>query len=433
MIGGQLNQKIDVLALINSSAPVVVPSDYVGMHFRGWPLCNPGYSQEKPWPAAVTTDPDVNGLRFKSYRTHDNGFSHWFQIETAPSVYDPSKLSALDAIVTKMRSAGRTVIYQVYGTPAFYVANADPYRLTPDTYGHPGGQCYPGATVGIEGVSGITALGNFVTMIVNRYNKPGGAWYDAHFATLGKGVQIVEPWNEADIGTDFNFFRGTSGQIVDLAYTVYTAVKSADASVIVLSPSFGLFDYADNYLNSVGSINAGVHGYSCCDAVAVHTYGHTLPYGSFSDIGKSVDILNGYNCGLLRYKSRVKGRPYQDYPMYLTECGISVSYDLSGPNQGYPTAGGALDLAINQSATWRYKYWARMLMLWAAFGFKMAIVYCYDDIFCAWPCNDKPGDGVNGACSLINDRVAGKTITACTYSIGGEVTLAFSDSTFLTV
>lgn len=391
--------------------PVTVPADYVGMHFRGWPITNPAFQQEAPFPQTVSPTPTMG---FGAVRLHDSGFCNWYQIETSQGGYNWSNL---DTIVTRHRTDGRTVMFELLGAPQFYIANADPKKAALDTYAVAGGLCYPGATVGVEGRDGLVGLSNFITALVTRYNAAGGVWRLAN-PTLGRGIDKLECWNEAfNFGSDF--YTGTVAQLVDLAYTIKTAAKAVDSSIIVLSPSSNDCNLLVDWLGTSGAINTTKKGIDGCDAIAMHSYNVALPYGAIANY--TTDCLTGYYKGYYQITSRLKAL-YPTLPVYLTESG--VGYD-------YTTPGAGMELAIAATPDWRYKFWCRMLMLGAAFGYKGWYSYCWERPFSCYMVNDP--NGMQKALTVVHTKVAGKTITSAIYVVGGEVTLKFSDSTSLTV
>lgn len=394
------------------SLPVTVPTDYVGMHFRGWPITNPAFQQEVVFPQTVSPSP--NAMGFGSTRLHDSGFCNWYQIEATQSVYTWTNL---DTIVTAHRQAGRTIIFELLGAPQFYIANADANKLVNDSYAVKGGKCYPGATVAIEGVDGLAGLTNFITALVTRYNAAGGAWRLAN-PTLGRGLDKIECWNEAfNVGSDF--YIGSVAQLVDIAYTIRTAAKSVDASIVVLSPSSNDINLLVDWLGTSGAINTTKKGSDGCDALAVHSYNVMLPYTSMANY--TSDCLTGYYKGYFQIRNRLNTL-YPTLPVYITESGIG--YDFTNPAAG-------MALAIAATPDWRFKFWARMLMLGAAFGYKCWQTYCWERPF---SCNAYADpNGIQKALTTVHTKVGGKTITAASYTVGGEVALTFSDLTTLII
>ena len=249
--------------IIINPMPVVVPADFVGMHFRGWPIYNAALWNSplngQPYPSVASPAP--TGLGFGLWRTHDSGFAFWYQIETSAGVYDWSNL---DTLITTHRSAGRSVIYCGGGSPHFYVSAADQARSFYDAYGGGG---YP--------VNGLTAWGNFIAALVARYNAPAGAWRVAN-PGLGKGLQYLEIWNEPNFDGQ-GFFWGTAAQMVDMSYVALTSAKAVDPAITILSPSFFTSTALQSFLSTSGAVNTGKTGKDGCDAIAWHIYNRPAP------------------------------------------------------------------------------------------------------------------------------------------------------------
>lgn len=404
--------------------PITVPADYVCLTIRGWPVTNGSWHEDVNWPATVSPSPP-NGI-YGSTRTWDTGggCNQWNIIETSAGVYDSTQLALLDQIFTAHRSQGRTVLFQVYGTPQFYIANSDPNKSVPDAFGINGGFCAP-----VTGApsNGLTGLSNFVTMILQRYNRPGvGTWNLAN-PTLGKGINWVECWNEFE--TSSGYWKGTVGNIVDVCYTIRQAVQAVDNTVITLFASSNDVTQTANALNSFGTTNSTKKGSDGCDAVAIHIYDSPLPYTYFGSnvTSTAFDMLNSIYKGFIGIKFYMGTTSIPNADIYITECGIG--YESSGSGA---VPGTALDLACNTtSAKWRHDFWARCMMMGAAWGYKMWDTYCWERVFSCTPMNDT--EGVQKALKTIHQNVAGKTITSGQWWIGGEVSLKFSDGTTLTI
>lgn len=405
---------------IPTKLPVTVPADFVGMHFRHWPIVNAGLSFDLVYPSTISADPAVSGLGYGSVRLHDSGFCNWYQLEPSQGLYNWTNL---DTLITKHRTNGKTVVFCLLGTPQFYIANSNPNKSVQDWYHVNGGHCYPGATVGIEGVNGLTGLSNFITALVTRYNSPSGVWRALN-PTLGKGIAYLEGWNEgitdvADV-SPIKFFKGTMAQLVDMAYTVKTAAKAVDSAITVLSPSGNDIYATALWLNTYGTINTTKKGSDGCDAVALHRYNFNLPGEKFAN--HTEDILNGYYRGGVSVKKALTSTGNGNIPVYISESGIG--YDPTVPTSG-------VNLMQSASPKARYLFWARALMIGAAFGYKTYHTYSWETNYSCYPVNDP--DGIQKAINLIHSHVSGKTITAATYIIGGEVKLTFSDQSVLTV
>lgn len=138
--------------------PVQVPPDFIGMHFHRWPSGKP-----------LSPGPTYG---FGATRSHDYaGLPHgvfWSSIHLGPGIFD---WTALDLWVATHAAQGRTLIYTVYGTPAWVTSAPQ----QPDPYGHPGGSSPPRA---------VAPLHDFITALVQRYNA------------RQTRIQFLEIWNE---------------------------------------------------------------------------------------------------------------------------------------------------------------------------------------------------------------------------------------------
>ena len=392
--------------------PQVVPADFMGLHFRSWPIFDPSLwaGTSQPYPAVAAPAPTIP---FGSVRLVDTGFSYWYQIETSAGVYN---WSSLDTIITTHRAAGRTVIFCVYGTPTFYASAGD--QAYKDYYNRYGGAAYPAST----SPNGLTALGNFVTALITRYNTSGGGWGSqangggTNFSVLGKGIQVLEPWNEpqfGDVGPHNGFFWGTAPQMVDMMYTERTAAKAVDASIIVTGPGNYTVDNLQSELAANGAINTGVNGASLMDAVLYHCYSMTPKGMSFG--AWTTDFQDSSNQGFLQTLAAMKVAGIGSLPIWMGEGGFDANY---------PTD--TLLTAMAAPPSFRYTWLTRQILMAAALGCKKYMLYAWDTPYGCYPSNDPQGS--QKAIEDVHNNVSGKTITSANYVGGGPVTLKFSDS-----
>lgn len=288
-------------------------------------------------------------------------------------------------------------------------------------------------------MDGLTALTNFTTMLVNRYNKVGGAWYNANFATLGKGIQMWETNNEpkmdglgnangSGIGAQVGSFSWmTNTQTVDHAYTQYAAIKAADSSIVVTSPGFTAGTITTTmgvFLPQLGTVNGTKHGSDSCDAIAWHPYRHNQP-GTFWGAWLN-DIVDG-RAGIRTINSWQAAHSY-NFPLVISEVGVDTDSTTADVTRWYA-----------QTPSFRYTWMVRWWMICAAFSVKSVFEW-------KWA-SDSSNDSVhgcsgwwqgdtNGVCQASKDfvvNVQGKTINSGTYTLNGAVTLNFSDGTSWTV
>lgn len=378
----------------------------------------------------------VGMISWKSLRMSQMAEARWNTIETSAGIYSSGALTTLDSIITFQRQNGVTIHGGMYATPLFY---ADDTTNNPNFHDH--------ATLGPWNFQGegafptsLAAVTNFVTMIINRYNKPGGAWYDANFATLGKGIQFWETWNEPNMLSLGNaatssgqkvtsFWWGTPGQTTDMCYTQYAAIKAADPSVVVLSPGFAATAPAgalNTFLTTAGIANPTKTGLLSCDAIAYHPYFMGPPgfyFGTLFTPSNGGSIVSG-TFGVATWASWLKQNGYM-LPLYINEWGFDSGSATTNEVAWYA-----------QSATFKYNWIARTFMCAAACGAKCVMPWNWSE---TGGSSGNSGDwqaDTNGVQKAYNDfaaNVVGKTIVSGTYVLNGPVTLNFSDGTSWTV
>lgn len=384
---------------------VSVPADYVGMHFRSWPIFDSAYwaSAAQPYPSSPAVAP--NSLGYGTYRTHDSVFAWWHRIETAPGVYD---WSSLDTLISTHRSTGKTVTFCMYGTPDFYLSAGNPFKGTVHA-----NSAYPDGTAP-NGVSGLQA---FITALVTRYNSAGGAWRTTN-PSLGKGIQYLELWNEPEFAqTGSGFWVDSVAKFVDLCYYVRTAAKAVDSTLPVNSPGFSGMNWMQQFLQAAGAVNTGQTGLSVSDAVCFHFYTTTPPglkFGSWQAANYDISV------GDASLRTVMAAAGASGKAIYVTESGID--YTAGTTEMGIINA---------QTPAWRRQYWSRLMMMGAALGYRQWCTYSWDTPYACNPQADP--DGIAAAVTDLHNNVAGRTITDAWYFAGGRVGLRFNDGTTLTV
>lgn len=355
--------------------------------------------------------------------------SRWSSIETAPGVYSAEVLADLDSIITFHRQSGVTIIFGVYGTPLFYAQTAaNPTygdHVTVGPWGALGECSYPNS---------LPAVAAFVELIVQRYNLPGGAWFDAHGATLGKGIQYWEPWNEPYMKNSGNeatasgqqvnaYWWGTNSQMVDMVQTQYARVKLLDADIKVSSPAIGDNTLPEGMLGTFFTTTGAVTnktGAESCDAVAYHPYFAGPPGTVFGDWQRPYlgDIVSG-TLGVTLWKSWLARNGYA-HDLWITEWGMDTSSGTATLTAWYA-----------QPDNFRYAWVARVLMAAAAQGVKMFHPWGWDaENSGHWKTDT---GGVVRAYNEFSQRCCGKTILRAAYVPNGSVTLEMSDGTSWTV
>lgn len=379
-----------------------VPDDFLGMCFMRYPVAgaNP-----------------IGLVKMKNHRLSQQYDSQWAAIETSAGVYDAAALAALDSIITFDRQNDISVIMGLYRTPRFYADNTTPNPsytdyITKGPWEHYGECAHP---------TSLGAVADFVDMIISRYNLTGGAWYDQHGATLGKGIQYWEPWNEPPVNassTNTNtsgdgakatsFYWGNKNQLVDLCAVQHETVKALDPSVVVMTPGFSTSPATIlTYLNTTGSEYAETTGADIADQVVWHPYQHgpkRMYFGTWLQ-----DIVDGsYGIRTLRNTLAIGG---YDFPLMISEWGV----DGSG-------GGAMMDAWAAEDASFRFTWIARTLATMAAYGVQSIHPWhwlsdcCFGDLI-----NDT--DGVQAAYNWVADNLVGKTITAVRHYADGKVGL----------
>lgn len=395
-----------VYLIRNGAQPV--PADYVGMHFRAWPLFDSAYwsTASQRFPSAPSAAP-VN-MAYGNYRSHDSVYSWWYRVETTKGVYN---WVSLDTLVTTHKASGKTVNFCMYGVPNWYLADGNPQKGGANSR-----SCYPDAPDGIVG------LNAFITALVTRYNTEGGGWATqpngagTNWSVLGKGIQYLELWNEPEFGSPDGFWIGTAGQFIDLAYNIRTSAKAVDSTLPILSPGFSGTNHLQTFLQATGTINTVVSGLAVVDAVCLHIYTTTpagFKFGSWQAAGYEIlNLHRGLQSVLTTTGATAK-------PVYITETGIDYTANTA-----------ELQIVNAQPPSWRYAWWARMMMMGAALGYRVWGTYAWDTPYVCNP--DSDPDGVAKAVNAVHINVAGKTIRDAWYYSGGEVGMRFSDgSTFV--
>jgi hypothetical protein len=138
-------------------------------------------------------------VRFGSLRLWDSGVT-WRDVETAPGVYDWTRL---DSLVSSAQ-AHRVQVTLVLGmTPSFY---ADAATLPPDR---------------------LTHFADYVRAVMTRYRRFDGR----------RGIAAYQVWNEGNIST---FWTGTPAQLAELTRTVHHVGAEVDPGATIVAPSFAV-------------------------------------------------------------------------------------------------------------------------------------------------------------------------------------------------
>lgn len=353
---------------------VAVPPDFVGMHAHRWPD-----------PVSPLVAPPR--YQFGAARSHDHEGVSWNQIHLGPGRY---AWEALDRWVAAHSEAGRTLIYTLYGTPAWLAQRTD----QKDLYGRPGGASAPRE---------LEPLRDFVAALVARYNTGGR-----------RRVQLLETWNEPRFdGRVQDFWWGSAEQLAAVGRAVYLAAKGVDRGVRVLSPGFN-GDLAGGlsltlpllvaarrsavYQYLTAADGHGGSGRAWCEGLAFHTYnvplaGENVAY--LLGIAKLQKMLELMQCRL---------------PIVNTECGF-----LEGdPFRRLAPAQQAVQLK-------------RLAVMQAAVGVQAVYFYSHDDAFVGNPAVHAE---VGAAIQELHERVAGSVLRQVSLEGGGSVRVVTNRGAF---
>jgi hypothetical protein len=273
---------LPVLREVPIDAPVRVPDRFLGMHFHRWP-------------GGTSTAPTLRfgTVRSLNYDPKDNALGvHWSGIHLAPDRFD---WSVLDRWVDTHASAGRDLMYTVYGTPAW--VSSRPQR--PDPYGLKGGASRP---------VDPSMLARFVQALVLRYNGQGR-----------RRIRYIEAWNEPDFPSDY-WLDGPS-DLALLTRTVHQAAKAADSGITVVWPGFVNWIDAKERVPRVHVLyrrfaeapdGAGGRGGDWGDAIAFHYYATRADLAQFVDHQDSILATR-------------KALGAENRPILLTEIGFDAT------------------------------------------------------------------------------------------------------------
>lgn len=339
--------------------PVIVPPDFVGMHFHRWPQGTP-----------LSPPPTYS---FGTVRSHDYGVA-WNDIHLGPQQFNWSRL---DTWVQTHASRGRTLIYTVYGTPSW----ASSMPTIKDAYGHLGAAAPP---------KDLNVLAQFIQALVMRYNMAGK-----------RQIQFVEIWNEPHfLQNKEGFWWGTPSQLASVGRTIYTSAKSVDPGIRILSPAFDGLAQGHYSANATGMAaglrqyiqapdGAGTAGGQWFDGFAVHTYNADIldpSHGLEGTMQQVSETLRNFNLPV---------------PVYTTETG----YTENSPFQKL----GPPDQA---------KLLRRQAAVQAALGVKAVCFYSHDDPFCG---NPSKNPIISQAINDIATKLAGQTLEQVSVVPGGQV------------
>ncbi len=353
--------------------PVAVPQDFVGMHAHRWPMGDPS----SPTPT----------YGFGAARSHDYDGAAWYRIHKAPGVFDWRRL---DAWVEAHAAARRTLIYTLYGTPAWAattIARKDPY-------GEPGGAAPPRDLRSVE---------EFVLALVGRYNAEGK-----------RRIGFIETWNEPSFAQQHgDFWCGTAAELAAVGRTAARCAKRVDPGLRILTPGFNgnlagsltlraptLADARSSPMYQYLTVDdgSGTQASRWCDGIAFH--GYNAP-------------LRGANRGFVQEILRLQAMlqlMQVSLPLYDTEFGF-----LAGDSFH------RLDRAAQAMAL------RRCAAVQAALGVQGIYLYAHDDDLVG---NPSLHPEVAEAIGDVHAMIAGKTLKQVTMRTDGCVEIVTAEHRF---
>ena len=363
----------------------------------------------------------VGKINWKSTRLGHIDPTWWSAIETSEGVYDEDALNQLDEIVTFNKQNGASIIMGLYGTPLFYCSSLNNPTVPDTQVVGPKGQYGEGANP-----TSLTAVENFVSMMIGRYNLPGGTWYDEYGATLGKGIKTWECWNEPKMDTLGNnatgqdeevnrFWWGTKAQLVALCAAQYNTIKALDPTVEVSSPGFTADIIRSGLLNTFFSLG----GDETCDSVSIHPYSSNAPFFVFGDWPKPWigDIAAGTD-SVAATTSWLERNGYP-HSVWVGEWGFDAT-----PRSSSLVAFDTLPYDV------KYKAIARLIMCASAQGATSFHPWVWSNNANNNSCagNYYSDEAVQDAYNDCVEKLSGKTIVEGKYKTDGTVILVFSDN-----
>jgi hypothetical protein len=304
-----------VVATLAPATPAAAVSVTVDKRFFGL-----HDSDATSWPA----------LSVGSVRLWDAGVS-WRDIETAPGVYD---FSRLDAQVARANAAGAEVTLVLGLTPNFYASSG------------------VGTEAGKTSMpTNVSAWTNYVRAVVSRYGATSAA---------PRRIAAYQVWNEANVT---GYWTGTPQQMAHLTALTYMTVKSVDRGALVVSPAFAsrIGEQIRGITRFAFAWSDGKPAWRWTDVMSLNLYPLDKYGTTVGTPEKSMELLKQAR-KILGYG----GLP-STFPIWNTEI-----------NYGMPTgsAGGTGALAIPQQR--QAAYVLRTLLLNAANRIRRVDWYAYD-------------------------------------------------------
>lgn len=309
-----------------SSSPVVVGERFFGGHIKS--RANDSQSE----------------VSFGSIRSHDftNGKSRWQYIEPSDNVWD---FADLDSWVDTHFTAGRDLVFTLFGTPGWASARPNERNAYSDQVGEP----YPYNR-------GITAepldmakWDRFCSKVATRY--------------LGK-IKYYEVWNEPNYGSngtsatsDINYFSGTFAKLAEMTRRAAQTIKAIDPTVKIVAPSI------TNWTTTVQTATTTAEGY------------FTNMLGTSDGAGglmkDHVDIINVH--------LYVSGNHITSLPKMIDRVKAAMSTAGVAGKEVWDTESGPINPTVSSMTEDAARmFMARSLVVQAAKGISRTFFYQYD-------------------------------------------------------
>ncbi len=359
---------------------VLVKPEFFGLNIQDWPSSG----------SAPT-------LNFGSVSTYDNKRTHWGRMHTSANTVD---WTPLDALVAACQARGvNDGTYVLYGTPT-YLAQAG-QAATTEPYGLAGGASYP---------TDLSALTWFCQQFAARNIETYGGFF--------KRVQLFnEPASGSFSGNavSTSFWWGTAPQYVDMLATAYSALKTADPSLTMLTAGIDQVSALITWSSAQGPVT-GKYGHQCFDAVAAHPY-NAVPNPSYSGYP---DVKNLVSTGVSAIRAALAPYAKSGVDIYATEYGFfSGSYTSVAAN-----------FVASETVANRKLRMQRALMSMIRNGIKACYIFSYQNVMNLSGDLSTDASGVIAGYNEVIANVVGKTVVGSKYYDDGRERLEFSDGTY---
>jgi hypothetical protein len=315
--------------LLASVATAQISPEFFAMHSNWY-----------PWPT-------VEGIPFSSWRSVSSRVK-WSDINTAPGVYDWTRL---DTYLAQTTQYGQTALYTVYYTPGWASqcptckCNAGNTAL---------GGCYPPADVNADGTGTDQDLKNFITALM-------------HHVGPGK-IKYLEVWNEPNIPIEWG---GTTPQLVRMTADVRSISKAIDPNVEITSPpetgdgkNSLTMAWLASYLAAGGGQYVdviGLHGYvNNPEDIITRVNATAAVMAQYSQTGKPIFITEGSWCCEHTPIAQLE-QPGFSFRQYLSILSTPVQkfylFNFSANNEGNLWSTAEKSMTTNGNAYLLYYNW----------------------------------------------------------------------------